>query len=41
MTEDSKPSHWGEPKNKLFPHQVGFTCPPHYEHMHLNRLKPA
>ena len=21
--------HWSEPKNKLFAHQVGFTCPPH------------
>lgn len=24
-----KPAHWADPKNKLFPHQVGFTCPPH------------
>lgn len=24
-----KDSIWSEPKNKLFPHQVGFTCPPH------------
>ena len=24
-----KPAVWAEPKNKLFPHQVGFTCPPH------------
>lgn len=23
-----KPAHWAEPNNKLFPHQVGFTCPP-------------
>ncbi|MEM1160815.1 MAG: hypothetical protein AAGJ28_07760 [Pseudomonadota bacterium] len=23
-----KPAHWADPKNKLFPHQVGFTCPP-------------
>ena len=23
-----KPAHWLEAKNKLFPHQVGFTCPP-------------
>ncbi len=23
-----KPAHWSNPKNKLFPHQVGFTCPP-------------
>ena len=23
-----KPAHWRNPKNKLFPHQVGFTCPP-------------
>lgn len=25
----TKPAHWADPKNKLFPHQVGFTCPPH------------
>ena len=24
-----KPPHWADPKNKLFTHQVGFTCPPH------------
>ncbi len=24
-----KPERWKDPKNKLFPHQVGFTCPPH------------
>ena len=24
----TKPAHWADPKNKLFPHQVGFTCPP-------------
>ncbi len=24
-----KPAHWSVAKNKLFPHQVGFTCPPH------------
>ena len=24
-----KPAHWSEPANKLFPCQVGFTCPPH------------
>jgi len=24
-----KPKHWENPANKLFPHQVGFTCPPH------------
>ena len=23
-----KPPHWASPKNKLFTHQVGFTCPP-------------
>ena len=23
-----KPEHWAVPGNKLFPHQVGFTCPP-------------
>ncbi len=25
----NKPAHWARPENKLFPHQVGFTCPPH------------
>jgi maleate cis-trans isomerase len=29
MTEYRKPAHWKVAKNKLFPHQVGFTCPPH------------
>lgn len=24
-----KPARWAEPANKLFPHQVGFTAPPH------------
>ena len=24
----TKPAHWAVPANKLFPHQVGFTCPP-------------
>lgn len=24
-----KPAHWADPAKKLFPHQVGFTCPPH------------
>lgn len=24
-----KPERWFDPKNKLFPHQVGFTAPPH------------
>jgi len=24
-----KAAHWSEPRNKLFAHQVGFTCPPH------------
>ena len=24
-----KAAHWQNPKNKLFPYQVGFTCPPH------------
>ena len=24
-----KPLHWSVAKNKLFPQQVGFTCPPH------------
>ncbi len=23
-----KPAHWADWKNKLFPYQVGFTCPP-------------
>ena len=25
----TKAAHWSEPRNKLFSHQVGFTCPPH------------
>lgn len=29
MVGYSKAAHWADPKNKLFPHQVGFTCPPH------------
>lgn len=29
MTEYRKPAHWSDPQNKLFPHQVGFTSPPH------------
>ena len=28
MNDYRKPAHWGNPKNKLFSHQVGFTCPP-------------
>ena len=24
-----KPERWADPANKLFQHQVGFTCPPH------------
>ena len=28
MAAYKKPERWAEPKNKLFPHQVGFTCPP-------------
>ena len=28
-TEYRKSPHWNEPANKLFPHQVGFTAPPH------------
>ncbi len=24
-----KPKRWSDPANKLFPHQVGFTSPPH------------
>jgi len=28
MSDYQKPAHWAAPKNKLFPHQVGFTCPP-------------
>ncbi|SVD91320.1 uncharacterized protein METZ01_LOCUS444174, partial [marine metagenome] len=29
MDTYTKPAHWAEPKNKLFPYQVGFTCPPY------------
>jgi maleate cis-trans isomerase len=29
MNDYRKPAHWAVPANKLFPHQVGFTCPPH------------
>ena len=29
MDNYSKPAHWANPDNKLFVHQVGFTCPPH------------
>lgn len=29
MSEYKKPEHWANPRNKLFPYQVGFTCPPH------------
>ncbi len=29
MNDYQKPAHWANPRNKLFPHQVGFTCPPH------------
>ena len=25
----TKPARWADPANKLFPHQVGFTAPPH------------
>ena len=28
MNDYRKPAHWADPKNKLFSHQVGFTCPP-------------
>lgn len=28
-TPYSKPVRWRDPSNKLFPHQVGFTAPPH------------
>ncbi len=28
-TEYTKSEHWKDPNNKLFPHQVGFTGPPH------------
>ena len=29
MADYKKPEKWRDPKVKLFPHQVGFTCPPH------------
>ncbi len=29
ISKYQKASHWSDPKNKLFPYQVGFTCPPH------------
>jgi len=29
MVTYQKPERWQDPKNKLFPYQVGFTCPPH------------
>lgn len=29
MSPYQKPSHWADPKKKLFPHQVGFAAPPH------------
>ena len=29
MSGYKKASHWLDSKNKLFPYQVGFTCPPH------------
>ncbi|MDD9821567.1 MAG: hypothetical protein OXU98_01570 [Gammaproteobacteria bacterium] len=29
MKDYRKAAHWQNPANKLFPHQVGFTCPPH------------
>ena len=29
MENYKKPERWKDPKNKLFPYQVGFTCPPH------------
>ena len=28
MASYTKPKHWKNPRNKVFPHQVGFTCPP-------------
>ena len=28
MNDYQKPIHWSDSKKKLFPHQVGFTCPP-------------
>lgn len=29
MADYIKPAKWADPAKKLFPHQVGFTCPPH------------
>lgn len=29
MTDYAKPARWADPSNLLFPHQVGFTAPPH------------
>ena len=29
MNDYTKPPRWADPNNKLFPHQVGFTAPPH------------
>lgn len=29
MGDYKKSERWKDPKNKLFPHSVGFTCPPH------------
>lgn len=29
MSAYQKPPHWADPTKKLFPHQVGFTAPPH------------
>lgn len=29
MSAYQKPAHWADPAKKLFPHQVGFTAPPH------------
>lgn len=29
MRDYTKPVRWAKPENKLFVHQVGFTCPPH------------
>ncbi|MDD9858332.1 MAG: hypothetical protein OXU96_09845 [Gammaproteobacteria bacterium] len=29
INDYQKAAHWRNPANKLFPHQVGFTCPPH------------
>ena len=29
MDDYRKPEKWKNPRVKLFPHQVGFTCPPH------------